>query len=79
MKKIYGVMIRAQEIIPPIGNIYKYFASIQIIESGVGRINFNIPDITGEDKEITIKKAKDAVYEWFNLNKKDEDYEIDFD
>lgn len=70
--KRYEYSIKVQELIPPIGNLYRYFAIVAYMyEIGSGsdlKISVDFGEVHGETKEDAEKRMKEKVEEWIKLN-----------
>ncbi|MDO8609080.1 MAG: hypothetical protein Q7R95_00895 [bacterium] len=60
--------IEVQQLIPPIGGIYKYFSIAEIYEIGKGKINHNLGEVHGKTKEEAEKKMREKVEKWLKEN-----------
>jgi len=66
--KIDDIIIRTNELCPPIAGIYKYFAVVQVLyvvdESGRHKVDESFQETYGETKEEAKEKMQQQVREW---------------
>ena len=66
--KIDDIIIRTNEICPPIAGIYKYFAAVQVLyvvdESGRRKVDKSFRETYGETKEEAKEKMQQQVLDW---------------
>jgi hypothetical protein len=66
--EIDDIIIRTNEMFPPLGGKYKYFAAVQVLyvvdESGRHKINKSFRETWGETKEEAIEKMQQQVRDW---------------
>ena len=66
--KIDDIIIRTNEMFPPLLGRYKYFAVVQVLyvvdESGRRKVNKSFRETYGETKEEAIEKMQQKVRDW---------------
>jgi len=66
--KIDGIIIRTNEMFPPLVGIYKYFATVEVLyivdESGRHKANKSFEDTYGQTEEEAKEKMQQKVRDW---------------
>ena len=68
--KIDDIIIRTNEMFPPIAGIYKYYAVVQVLyivdESGRRKVSKTFQETYGETEEKAKEKMQQQVNDWIN-------------
>lgn len=66
--EIDDIIIRTNEICPPIAGTYKYFAAVQVLyvvdKSGRHKVDKSFQETYGETKEEAKEKMQQKVRDW---------------
>jgi hypothetical protein len=73
MSKKYSYEIHVQDLIPPIGGVYRYFAIVRHIYEDKGdheeKVQHSFGETHGATKEEAEKKMRDKVERWIEDQK----------
>ena len=66
--KLDDIIIRTNEMCPPLAGIYKYFAVVQVLyvvdESGRRKVDESFQETYGQTKEEAEEKMQKKVHDW---------------